>query len=307
MSETNNLLIKLSQVKRLGQVSKLRRMVQRPMSYLLAVGYRNFAYPIFKKSIKVKTPVFFGEKLIVALPAGTDIYLTGGKSHDSEVRLAGYLIKNLIPGSVFIDVGAHYGYFTRLAAHLVGNNGAVYAFEPSSDTYKVLNSNCAGSSNIVSIKKIVGDTIGEKAFLSFASLHSEYASTDIHQYENEAWFENAKPSIMQVESTTIDDFAKMEKIIPSFIKVDAEGGELNVLRGAKNILSGNGVVIAMEYLQIDPASVYVECVEFMNSLGYKANVILTDYALQEVENVEQWMIDHNADSENVIFTKVEEN
>lgn len=73
----------------------------------------------------------------IALPASTDIYLTGGKSHDSEIRLAKFLIKNLNQGDNFVDIGAHYGYFTLLGAHLVGKGGRVF-FEPGKSTYSLL-------------------------------------------------------------------------------------------------------------------------------------------------------------------------
>ena len=50
-----------------------------------------------------------------------------------------FLIKCLKEGDTFIDVGSHIGYFSLLAASIVGNSGKVYSFEPQVDNFKNLN------------------------------------------------------------------------------------------------------------------------------------------------------------------------
>jgi len=103
-------------VENLAKGSKLRRLLQNPSKYIFAIFARKVIYPLFKRGIKQKTKLFFGKKITVTLPAGSDIYLTGGKAHDSEIRLTKFILKNLAQDDVFIDVGAHFGFFTRLAS-----------------------------------------------------------------------------------------------------------------------------------------------------------------------------------------------
>jgi len=49
----------------------------------------------------------------------------------------------LRPGDTFVDVGAHIGYFSMIAASLVGSNGRVYSFEGNSSLFPTLRSNAA--------------------------------------------------------------------------------------------------------------------------------------------------------------------
>jgi hypothetical protein len=137
----DNSIQKLNHVERVATYSKFQRFLNHPIKYALAIGFRTIIYPIVKKEWKLKASLFFGKEMLIALPAATDIFLTGGKSHDSEIRLARFLINNLKAHDVFFDIGAHYGYFSLLAAELIDNEGAVYSFEPSSKTYTILSAN----------------------------------------------------------------------------------------------------------------------------------------------------------------------
>ena len=135
------LLENLSRVTKLATASKWTRLLAHPLKYAHAILHRKLIYATNKKSKEVKTSTFFGKEMTLLLPASTDIYLTGGKSHSSEIRLAKFLINNLVAEDCFIDVGAHYGYFTLLAATLVKDKGQVLAFEASKNTFAILHKN----------------------------------------------------------------------------------------------------------------------------------------------------------------------
>ena len=51
------------------------------------------------------------------------------------------VLRLLQPGDVFVDVGANIGYFSVLAASLVGDAGKVFAFEPDPDNFQLLCAN----------------------------------------------------------------------------------------------------------------------------------------------------------------------
>ena len=59
--------------------------------------------------------------------------------------------KNLEKGEVVLDIGAHIGYYTLIAAKIVGNEGKVFAFEPAPDNYALLekNVNANGYKNVI--------------------------------------------------------------------------------------------------------------------------------------------------------------
>nr|MBS0037520.1 FkbM family methyltransferase [Saprospiraceae bacterium] len=134
------LLQGLKRVEKIAIASRWDRFWKNPKKYADAVLYRKLFYPKWGTR-KVKSETFFGKKINLLLPSGTDIFLTGGKSHPSEIRLARFLIQKLNPGNVFLDVGAHYGYFSLLGSVLVGETGKVFSFEASESTFAMLELN----------------------------------------------------------------------------------------------------------------------------------------------------------------------
>ena len=141
MPSKEQLLQRLDRVDRIAKASKWQRLLYHPWRYLWASYINWVQYPRHKRSVAVLASTFFGSRMEVRLPAGTDIYLTGGKSHDSEIRLARLMIRQLQPGDTFWDIGAHYGFFSLLATRLVGEAGKVVSFEAAPSTYTVLAQN----------------------------------------------------------------------------------------------------------------------------------------------------------------------
>ncbi|MFZ1788955.1 MAG: FkbM family methyltransferase [Saprospiraceae bacterium] len=293
----------IEEVDRLGKVSKFTRMLHHPLKYFTALGYRILIYPIVKKPLYKKAALFFGETMEVALPAGTDIFISGGKSHDSEIRLAKFFINTLKAGDAVVDVGAHFGYFTRLANKLVGLSGVVCAFEPSPDTFQVLNRNCKDFKNILTFPLIVSEVVGAKSFVSFDSLHSEYASTSIEQYEAQSWYAAAKPTITQTESTSLDYFLEGKQLFPRLIKIDAEGGEWSVLKGAEKHLEIAEPIVIMEYLTNKTNGAYQKCIDYMLSKQYAVYLIDKSGLPVQCTNVEQTLAIKGVESDNVVFLK----
>jgi len=135
------LLKKLSKVEHFSKAGKIQRFFKHPFKYVYALVFRDIIYPTTQKSKSVISDTFFGVPMHLQLPVGTEIYLGKGKAHPAETKLARFLIQQLKPGDIFIDVGAHYGYFSLLASQLVGTTGKVFAFEAAPETYKCLQKN----------------------------------------------------------------------------------------------------------------------------------------------------------------------
>lgn len=161
-------------------------------------------YPKNKKEKLVNASLFYGKKMKIALPASTDICLTGGKLYPSEIRLASFLINNLKEGDHFLDVGAHYGYFTLIASELVGGKGLVYSFEPSIKNFDILSKNANRLTNTILQNQTLSDNNRSIAFFEFSNLQSEFNSSFIQQFEKEKWFQDTPPSKIEVDATTID-------------------------------------------------------------------------------------------------------
>ena len=297
------LLERIKRVEKIAKASKIQRMLVRPFKYLFAILHRKLVYP-FKGSIPIKTTTFFEEDMHLLLPASTDIYLTGGKSHESEIRLAKFMIHNLSKGDCFVDVGAHYGYFSLLASKLVGNKGQVHSFEAASTTFSMLKKNSNSKDNITNYHKAVADQKGSITFHEFPNLYSEYNSVDVKQFENNDWFSKLRPLKVTVEAIDLNSFFLQKKLSPKLIKIDVEGAELKVIKGAVNYLQQHTPLIAMEYLKSERSNVvHQQAVALLESLGYTYSIINKEGELIACEDIDVYLAEHRLESENIVFSK----
>ena len=151
------------------------------------------------------------------------------------------LIKgNLRIGGVFVDVGANLGYFTVLAAKIVGPQGKVYAFEPYASAAKQLATNLMlnGVTNVELTRKAASSKTG------FITL---YASGDDISLANTSG--PLGPGFLgtQVETIRIDD-ELAEDIEVDIVKMDIEGGEFDALLGmTKTINRSKNLRLVIEY------------------------------------------------------------
>lgn len=298
------LLNNIKVVERIASASKVRRMLRHPLKYIDAVFFREFVYKRTKKEKEVACTTFFGTPMQVFLPSSTDIYLTGGKSHDSEIRLARFLIQYLEPQDTFVDVGAHYGYFSLLGAKLVGAKGKVYSFEAAPTTYKILDKNQRLSNNITILNRAVSDEEADLVFYEFPNLYSEYNSLHIEQFDQEDWFEEYQPKAITIKSIILDQFLAKENTIPKVIKIDVEGAEYKVIKGLQQTLAKYNSIVVLEYLSNERGNeAHKNAEAFLQSLGYQAHLITKEGTVQPIVSIAQYLQEHQLDSDNIAFIK----
>lgn len=146
---------------------------------------------------------------------------------DYETEL-GLLNKFLSPGQVMIDVGANYGMFSLTASQLVGNGGKVIAFEPARSTFSVFERNLAlnGVQNVTPFRLALSEAPGKLRLYHDVDTtrNSLAASADTQDFE-------------EVEVRTLDDVVKELGVSQlAFLKIDVEGADELVCRGAVQIL-----------------------------------------------------------------------
>jgi len=304
MSNKAKLINKLQQVEQIATTSKIRRLLVHPFKYIFAILHRQLIYPK-KGSKQVESATFFGTNMTLLLPASTDIYLTGGKSHSSEIRLARFIINTLQKGDCFIDVGAHYGYFSLLAATLVGTNGQVHAFEASQNTFTILQQNAKNKTNLSCFNQAISNEIGMTTFYEFPNLYSEYNSTNIQQFENTTWFKQLAPKKVEIETIDLNTFLEDMSLHPTLIKIDVEGAEFKVIQGAKAYLQQYQPLIAMEYLQAERGNAaHQQAATLLQSLGYKATTITKEGELIDCVDIDAYLATHGLESDNIVFKKL---
>ncbi|KXK40886.1 MAG: FkbM family methyltransferase [Bacteroidetes bacterium OLB9] len=296
------LLRALKKVELIATTHKFHRMLFHPFKYVFALVYRNIFYKITGKPYTTTTTAFYGKELHIHLPSSTDIYLTSGKAHSSEIKLARFMISILRSGNIFVDVGAHIGYFSGLAAVLVGEEGKVFSFEPTPSTFKLLNNNTKNINQVKTYNYIVSDEQMTKEFYEFPSQYSEYNTTCKESFIHSEWAKKVPYEVHQISSISLDTFFTEEGCIPNLIKIDVEGGEWSVLSGMKHHLSIGSPVVVIEYL-VNSNSIYDQCIKFMTSLQYKAYIIRQDGTLFETQDVRGYMTAHQLYLENIVFQK----
>lgn len=146
-------------------------------------------------------------------------------------------------GDSAVDVGANVGWFTLLASALVGPEGFVWAFEPGTDNLEKLRRNVAlnGFEKRVGIvPKAVADVRGQAPFYHCADGSGGHALWDpaVWPVNHKSQAAAAAPTMMEL--TTLDyelgeDGAGADQVV-RLIKIDTEGNEFNVLKGALELL-----------------------------------------------------------------------
>jgi FkbM family methyltransferase len=283
--------------------SKRGRWLRSPLLYPFLMLYNYLLYPILRKGIFVKVDPFFEIPMQTLLPAGTDLLLNGIKSHDSEIRLAKFITNQLNPDDVFIDVGAHYGYYTLLASSLIGD-GRIFAIEASSTSFELLKENTDEITNVQILHAAASDQPGEIVFYEYPGPYAEYNTTVKDAYDDQPWLKRTGQKTVSVPVIVLDDLIRDEKIEKAFIKIDVEGGELSVIKGLHHSLSNKELLIAMEYLASDMEdNPHALAANMLKGAGYQANQMDADGKLIPLDDINHYLKEKKLESDNVVFIK----
>jgi FkbM family methyltransferase len=293
------------QVEKIAKASKLRRMWYSPAKYLYAILYRKILSHFFDLSNVIKVRTFFDRSMLIRFPAGTDIYLTGGKTDDAELRLTRFLINELHPGDQFIDIGAHFGYYSLLASVCTGSSGKTLAIEPSQEAYALLQKNTKEHVNITTMNLAIANTEAVIGFYEFPHIYSEYSSVYPEQFQKQKWFRRMHLQKTEVPCTTLDSLLPKPLDRRSFLKIDAEGSEYDILKGAANLLQqNNAAIIIMEYLNANRGNAnHKQALELLAGNGYACFRITQTGTLVDCPDVDSYLTGKNMESDNLVFKK----
>ena len=201
--------------------------------------------------------MILGHKMILASGSG---YPPVAMAMDRYEKETTELFTDLVkPGMAVIDVGAHVGYYSLLAARLVGSTGRVYSFEPEPSNHELLLGNIDRNEyrNIMAVRKAVSSSVGSTTLFLTALDNGRHSA-----YQHEL----PGRGITEVETTTIDAFLEDEgwpKI--DLVKVDVEGAEKDVLRGMGLLLEKSpSLILIMEFSPILLQGAAVNPLEFLD-------------------------------------------
>jgi FkbM family methyltransferase len=152
-----------------------------------------------------------------------------------EAATVAWMRQSIQPGGVALDIGAHIGLMSVQLARCVGRSGRVFSFERTSGTRQVLQrvlrfNHVAARVEVRS--EAVSDHEGHATFFDTGNAVSA-ANTLVNAADANG--SGARTGSYQVPLTSVDIFCRSRGLHPTFVKIDAEGVELDVLRGAREV------------------------------------------------------------------------
>lgn len=174
-------------------------------------------------------------------------------------------------GDIVVDVGAHIGRYTLIAAKRVGLNGKVVAIEANPDNFEMLNSNVKLNqlTNVTNLNYAVySQETKIKLYLAGEGSGQTMYNTIMTGRANEG-----KEKYVEIEANTLDYLLQSQRITEvNWIKIDVEGAELEVLKGASKIISHSNdisLLIEIHNLSGGNTTLYEPIVEFLNKYNFK--------------------------------------
>ena len=174
------------------------------------------------------------------------------------------------PGDVVVDIGAHMGRYTIISSRRVGAKGKVIAIEAHPGNFGLLRRNIALNrlTNVVAINSAVySTTMSLKLYLpdedsGYTMHHSVMASYLVTKYRE------AERKYVEVQADTLDNLlrkAGVDKV--NWMKIDVEGAELEVLKGAEETLSRNKDISLL--IEVHGKETYVPVMELLRAHDFK--------------------------------------
>lgn len=239
--------------------------------------------PFRAVSIRLRTklaPLFGGKEFSATLDGDITIEAPYTSSPGKAIRYIGVsepetlatLRRILVPGGTFVDVGAHIGEYALISVKQMGPESRALAFEPGSEIRPYLERNVANSKYADQIKVFpfgVGEQNGEAMFtLGVDPGHSRLTAG--------ASSLSPIPSTGEQSVTIVrlDSFLAEQSVVPTTIKIDVEGAEMQVFRGMSGLLEPERSVrpaIIFEYLERTWSvfgSTIEHLIEFLQPTGY---------------------------------------
>jgi FkbM family methyltransferase len=219
--------------------------------------------------------LWFGGPVRVRLPFGSwwmaedDFCSHSILREDFENGEWRFVERFLEPGMTVLDIGAHHGFYTLLASVKVGATGVVVAFEPSPrEREKLLRNLALNAYTNVEVKDCaLAESAGEQELIVVGGIN-----TGCNSLRRPNVTEPTSSVAVRVEA--LDGFLAEHPLPPvDFIKLDAEGAELDILKGAAMLLGSRPrpvIQCELEEVRTRPWGYHPgEVVALLDTMGYR--------------------------------------
>jgi FkbM family methyltransferase len=181
------------------------------------------------------------------------------------------IIKRFTPkeGDIVVDIGAHIGLYTIISSKRVGANGKVVAIEAHPNNFEMLNRNIELNqlTNVIPLNYAVYSKetkvklylpSGESGFTKYNTIMPNWINT--------------REKFVEVNANTLDYLLQLNEIRQeevNWIKIDVEGAEFEVLKGATNVLSKSKDIAILMELHGPPHIYRPKVEEFVDLYNFK--------------------------------------
>jgi FkbM family methyltransferase len=251
------------------------------------------------------TETYFGRKIYID---SSDISVTPHIAYEGrwEQHVTEFVIQNLRPGDIFVDIGANCGFFTVLASHVVGPAGFVLAIEPQK-----------GLADLIRKTLLINgfDAFAKVKNLAVAAERGEMKLSHAADYLGSASlisFGTQETKVDTVQVEPLDDvISRLEVEIgrtvrPRMIKIDVEGFEPSVWHGSRSVLRRSPLTVILEFspdkyrqIGIDPADFLDEIV----ATGFTVHELASDGRAIRVGAKQRTEIMTKPDFTDLVLTK----
>jgi FkbM family methyltransferase len=187
-----------------------------------------------------------------------------GKMH--EPIITKMIIDSLKEEDVFVDVGAHLGYYTCIAGKICDK---VFGFEVDKHAFELLVKNIKYN-NLSNVEMFNYAVTNKNCLVKIPKSSCPNRFISIINDDNPS-------NYCSVKAVSLDEFLKKKDIKPSIVKIDVEGAELLVLEGMQSLLKNENITLFLEVhgkrlCEFNTNS--EEIISFLNNCGYKVYEIL---------------------------------
>lgn len=166
--------------------------------------------------------------------------LTAKRWYDNEAEWPEmkFLMERLVrPRDIIFECGGHHGCTALFLALCVGEGGKVVTFEPSRKNASVIEANVRlnGLNNVAVEQKAVGSRAGTAVVIDASNtvVAQSHRAGSARPGDCEGGLPRRR---MEVETVSLDGYARGHNLYPTLLKIDVEGYEVEVLKGAGDLL-----------------------------------------------------------------------
>jgi FkbM family methyltransferase len=161
-------------------------------------------------------------------------------------------------GDIVVDIGAAFGFYTIISSKRVGTNGKVLAIEAHPSNFEMLNRNIKLNqlTNVITLNYAVYSKETKlKLYNNYSVMHERIEAERTTKF-------------VEANANTLDYILQQQQVIHvNWIKIDVEGAELEVLKGAQNVLSKSKDIALL--IEVHGPDNYKPIIEYLNLYSFK--------------------------------------